>query len=111
MQILKSIKTQLIVYLVGFAIFLAIKDKSIIFLLAIGLAVFSALAVESFILYFKNKTWKVTESAVITGLIIGYVLSSDQPWWMFLVAGAAAIFYLSGKKKKNQVLSEYLNGR
>ena len=91
MQILKSIKAQLIIYLICLAVFLAIKDKSSIFLLTCGLAVFSALCVESVILYFKTKAWKITESSVITGLIIGYVLSSDQLWWKFFVASALAI--------------------
>jgi len=103
MQILKSIKAQLAIYLTCFAIFLAIKDKSIIFLLTTGLAVFSALCVESVILYFRTKVWKVTASSIITGLIIGYVLSSDQVWWKFLVAGALAITskYLIVFKKKH----------
>jgi Na+-translocating ferredoxin:NAD+ oxidoreductase RnfD subunit len=91
MQILKSIKAQLAVYLAVFAIFLAVKDKSVVFLLTAGLAVFSALAVDSAILYFKTKIWKLSLSAVISGLIIGYVLSSDQPWWVFVIAGALAI--------------------
>jgi len=103
MQILKSIKAQLVIYLLCFAIFLAIKDKSAAFLLTAGLAVFSALGIESVILYFKTKAWKITESSVITGLIIGYVLSSDQAWWKFTVACALAILskYLIVFKKKH----------
>ena len=91
MQMLKSIKAQLAIYLICFAIFLAIKDNSIIFLLTVGLAVFFALGVEAVISYFKTKAWKITESSIITGLIIGYVLSSDLEWWKFLVACALAI--------------------
>lgn len=102
MQILKSIKAQLVVYLICFAIFLAIKDKSVIFLLTTGLAVFSALCVESVLLYLRTKTWKLTSSSIITGLIIGYVLSSDQAWWKLLAASALAILskYLIVFKKK-----------
>ncbi|MHB8155086.1 MAG: RnfABCDGE type electron transport complex subunit D [Candidatus Omnitrophota bacterium] len=103
MQISKSIKAQLVIYLTCLAIFLAIKDKSPIFLLTIGLAVLSALCVESVVLYFRSKVWKITESSMITGLIIGYVLSSDQSWWKFPVAGALAILskYLIVFKKKH----------
>ena len=103
MQILKSIKAQLVIYLVCFAIYLAIKDKSSIFLLTTGFAVFSALSVESFILYFRTKAWKLTTSSIITGLIVGYVLSSDQAWWKFFAAGALAILfkYLIIFKKKH----------
>lgn len=103
MRILKSIKAQLVVYLTCFAIFLAIKDKSIAFLLTTGLAVFFALSIESVILYFKTKAWKITASSLITGLIIGAVLSSDQSWWKFFVACALAILskYLIVFKKKH----------
>ena len=103
MQILKSIKAQLIVYLICLAVFLAVKDKSAVFLLTCGLAVFSALCVESVTLYFRTKSWKITESSIITGLIIGFVLTSEQPWWMFLVAAILAILskYLIVFKKKH----------
>jgi Na+-translocating ferredoxin:NAD+ oxidoreductase RnfD subunit len=103
MQILKSIKAQLIIYLICLAIFLAVKDKSGLFLLTTGLAVFSALGVESVVLYFRTKAWKITESSIITGLIIGYVFSSDQAWWKFFIASALAILskYLIVFKKKH----------
>ncbi len=103
MQISKSIKAQLVIYLTCFAIFLAVKDKSSVFLLTTGLAVFLALGVESAVLYFRTKAWKITSSSIITGLIIGCVLSSDQEWWKFLVAGALAILskYLIVFKKKH----------
>lgn len=103
MQIYKSIKAQLIIYLTCLAVFLAIKDKSIIFLLTIGLAVFSALGVESVILYSRTKVWKFTSSSIITGLIIGFVLSSDQEWWKLPAACALAIVskYLIVFKKEH----------
>ena len=76
----KSIKTQFILYLACFAVFLAVRDKDLVFLFVTLAAVISASAVEAVILYFKNKALRFTESAVITGLIIGFVLSSDQAW-------------------------------
>jgi Na+-translocating ferredoxin:NAD+ oxidoreductase RnfD subunit len=91
MQILKSIKWQLVIYLTGFAVFLAIQDRAAAFLLACILAVFLAAAIEACILYFKNRTFRFTLSSVITGLIIGYVLASDQEWWKFLAACFLAI--------------------
>jgi len=103
MQVLKSIKGQLIIYLTGFAIFLAIQNKGVVFLLTLALAVVLAAGVESAILYFRTKAFKLTPSSAITGLIIGYVLSSDQEWWKFLVACALAILskYLILFKKKH----------
>lgn len=103
MQIFKSIKAQLVIYLTCLVIFLAIKDKSVIFLLTTGLAVFSALCVESAILYFRTKAFRLTSSSIITGLIIGCVLFSGQAWWKFLAASVLAILskYLIVFKKKH----------
>jgi Na+-translocating ferredoxin:NAD+ oxidoreductase RnfD subunit len=92
MPILKSIKWQLVIYLTGFAVFLTIQDRGTGFLAACALAVFLAVTIESCILYFKNKSLQVSLSSAITGLIIGYVLASDQEWWKFLAAAALAIF-------------------
>lgn len=88
---LNSIKTQLILFLGCFALFLSIKDKDAVFLLTTLLAVVSSAGIDSFISYLKNKKFTLSESSVITGLIIGYVLSSDQPWWIFTLASFLAI--------------------
>ena len=88
----KSIKTQLIFYLVCFALFLAVKDKDLTFLFTVLISVISALTIEALVLYFKTKKFQITESSIITGLIIGYVLSSDEVWWKFVFASALAIF-------------------
>ncbi|MCX5694568.1 MAG: RnfABCDGE type electron transport complex subunit D [Candidatus Omnitrophica bacterium] len=103
MQILKSVKGQLVIYLTCFAVFLAIKDRNGIFLLATSFAVLSALGTESVIVYFKTRVWKLTASSAITGLIIGYVFSSDQSWWKLLVACVLAISskYLIRFQKKH----------
>jgi len=87
----KSIKTQLILYLVCLAIFLAVKDKDWTFLFTTLVAVISALAIEALVLYLKTKTLQITESAIITGLIAGYLLSSDEAWWKFVFASFMAI--------------------
>ncbi|MFA6357901.1 MAG: RnfABCDGE type electron transport complex subunit D [Candidatus Omnitrophota bacterium] len=88
---LESIKTQLILYLIGFAFFLSLKDKDPVFLSGVFIAVVSSLTVESVILYLRTKVFQVTESSIITGLIIGYVLASDQAWWRFIAASFLAI--------------------
>ncbi|MFH0912957.1 MAG: RnfABCDGE type electron transport complex subunit D, partial [Candidatus Omnitrophota bacterium] len=55
------------------------------------IAVISALGTESAILFLKNKKFSITASSIISGLIIGYVLSSDSPWWIFILASLLAI--------------------
>jgi len=100
---LKSVKTQLILYLAFFALFLAVKDRDVLFLGTLIIAVISSLAAESVILYLKAKVFQVTESSIITGLIIGYVLSSDEAWWRFVLGSSLAIFskYVIRFRKKH----------
>ncbi len=88
---LKSIKTQVIVFLSAFAIYLSFKDKDTLFLFTTFIAVISAVVVDSATLFFKNKKLSITDSSVISGLIIGYVLSPYNPWWIFTLASLAAI--------------------
>ncbi|HNW38952.1 MAG TPA: RnfABCDGE type electron transport complex subunit D [Candidatus Omnitrophota bacterium] len=103
MQILKSIKVQLVIYLSCLAVFLAFQDKNSTFLLVTGFAVLLTLCVEAGALYFRTKTFRLTSSSIITGLIIGYVFSSDQEWWKILAACTLAILskYLIVFKKKH----------
>ena len=97
-----SIKTQLILYLGCFAILLALKDKNAAFLFTTIIALVSAVTIESSVLYFKRKVFQVTESSIITGLIVGFVLSSDEVWWKFTLAAGLAIlskYFIRSPKK------------
>jgi Na+-translocating ferredoxin:NAD+ oxidoreductase RnfD subunit len=99
----KSVKTQLIIFLTCFAIFLSFKERSPVFLYATCAAVISALMAESLILYFRTKIFQATESSIITGLIVGFVLSSDEAWWKLILAAVLAIVskYLIQIRKKH----------
>ncbi len=88
---LKSIKTQLIIFLCVFALYLSFRDKDAIFLLTTFIAVISAMGFESAILFLKTKKISVTDSSIISGLIIGYALSPDNPRWIFLLASFLAV--------------------
>ena len=88
----KSIKTQLIIYLSCFAFLLIIKDRELVFIKAITIAVISALTLETAIIYLKNKTLQISESSIITGLIVGFVFASDEAWWKIALASLIAIF-------------------
>lgn len=100
---LKSIKTQLIIYLAAVALTITIKERDFSFLGSLAIAVFAATLIEAFILYLRTKLFKITESSIITGMIIGYVLSSDEVWWKFTLAALLAISskYLIVFKKKH----------
>ena len=91
---LPSIKTQLIIFLSIFAGYISIIDNDIAFLSAILIAITSAVFLDSFITYLKTKHFALTDSSAISGLIIGYVISSGEPGWKFLFA---SIFAISSK--------------
>jgi len=99
----KSIKTQLIIYLFAFAVFLIAKDNDFAFLRAIVLALAGALALETAVLYFKNRAFRITESSVITGLIVGFVLADEEIWWKIIFASLIAVLskHLLRVKKKH----------
>jgi len=91
---IKSVKVQLSIFLILFALSLFLTGKDTAFLSSLGISLVSAAAVDSIIRYFKTRKITITESSIVTGLIIGYVVSSDQPW---LVIIAASIFAIGSK--------------
>jgi Na+-translocating ferredoxin:NAD+ oxidoreductase RnfD subunit len=91
MTVAASIKTQLILSLTCFALFLASGGRETLFLAGVGIAVISSIAAESIILYVKSKVVRLTESSIITGLIVGFVVASDAGWWKIALASLAAI--------------------
>lgn len=88
---LPSIKIQLIIFFGAFTSYLAAVNKDTLFLLSTIIAVISAIIVEAAIIYIKEKKVIITDSSVISGLIIGYVLSTAQPLWIFAAASMSAI--------------------
>jgi Na+-translocating ferredoxin:NAD+ oxidoreductase RnfD subunit len=86
-----SIKTKLIIFLAGFAVFLSVKDKDASFLLAVIIALISAIIADVVFSYSKNKKFSVSESSVVSALIIGFVLASSNPWWVIVLASLFAV--------------------
>ncbi len=86
-----SLKIQLIVFLGVFALYLSIINKDIAFLSAIGISVISAVFLDSLITYLKTKRFNITDSSIISGLIVGYVISAGEPWWKLVFASIFAI--------------------
>ncbi|NQT75196.1 MAG: RnfABCDGE type electron transport complex subunit D [Candidatus Omnitrophica bacterium] len=91
---IRSIKVQLAIFLGLFALYLSFIEKDPLFLLSISIAIVSSIAADSIINYLKNKKLIITESSVVTGLIVGYVISGDNAWWIITLA---AIFAISSK--------------
>ena len=86
-----SIKTKLIIFLAGFAVFLSVKDKDAAFLLMVGVALIGVIIADSAFSYFKNRKFSISESSIVSALIIGLVLSSDNPWWVIVLASLFAV--------------------
>ncbi len=89
---LSNIKIQLALFLTLFAFYIAFISKSGALLKNIAIAVICALATECLLTYIKERTRVISSSAVITGLIIGLVISSSgQAAWITPLAVLVAI--------------------
>ncbi|HAZ10523.1 MAG: hypothetical protein A2047_02595 [Omnitrophica bacterium GWA2_41_15] len=88
---LKSIKVQLSIFLILFALYLSFIGKDALFLLSLGISVIAAIGVDSIIMYLKSKKIIITESSIVSGLIIGYVISSGEAWWIITLTSIFAI--------------------
>jgi Na+-translocating ferredoxin:NAD+ oxidoreductase RnfD subunit len=99
---LRSIKTQLILYLLAFALFLVFKGRDFSFLLSFLTCVAAAVFAEAGVLYFKARKLQVTESALIAGAIMGCVFSSDEVWWKLAIAAVLAILFKHAVRSRNK---------
>jgi len=86
-----SIKAQLIAFLALLAVSLSLVDKDAAFLFLITLALISAMFTEAVFNYLINRKFTISESSIISALIIAFVLSSDNPWWVIVLTGVLAI--------------------
>lgn len=74
-----------------FAGYLSIQTKDVAFLYASLTAVAVALAAELIFSFLLTKKFSLSDSPIITGLIIGFVISSDERLWVFALASIFAI--------------------
>ncbi len=86
-----SIKTKLIIFLAGFAVFLSVRDRDIVFIFTVIIALVSAIIIDSVFSWLKNKKFSISESSIISALIIGFVIADDNPWWIITLASLFAI--------------------
>ena len=88
---LKSVKIQLIIFLVIFVLYTALMDRNLIFLLSAAFCVASAVLAEVCLRLSWNRRFVFSDSAVITGLIIAFVLGSGQGLFIYVLASVLAI--------------------
>ncbi|MFC1508089.1 RnfABCDGE type electron transport complex subunit D [Candidatus Omnitrophota bacterium] len=88
---IKSVKIQLSLFLGLFALYFYFIEKNPGFLIALSVALFFSVATDTIINYIKNKRFIITDSSLVTGLIVGYVISSDQALWIIALASTLGI--------------------
>lgn len=88
---IKSIKVQLGIFLLLFSAYIAFLEKDIRFLSGLCVSVIVSILADSIISYLKKKEFVLTESSIITGLIIGCVLSGSEKWGLIALAALFAI--------------------
>ena len=55
------------------------------------IAVIAAMLLDLFIEYFKSKTFSFPQSALISGLFIGGLLTQNLQWHIYVIAGFIAV--------------------
>lgn len=63
----------------------------IVSLLPVLITIITTVTIDSLIEYFKTKTWTFPQSALISGLFIGGLLTQNLAWYIYVLAGAIAI--------------------
>jgi len=89
--VFKNIKSQLILFLILFSGFFIFKERDFYFLYSLVLSTGSCVLFDTCFKFLKEKKFIITSSSVITGLILGIVLASDQQWWTYFLAALASI--------------------
>jgi len=87
----RSIKVQLNLFLIAFAVFLYVKEPNAALLAGFFWAILFSVLIEGTVLLLKTRKFQITDSALTSGLIIGYVLSAESPWWLFLAVAAFTV--------------------
>lgn len=87
-----SLKLQLALFLFLFLIFISFQEQSVVVLIQAIIAVVASFLTEGIFGFTRDRKFKLSESALVTGLLIGFVLSAQSPLWS--VGGAAVIAIL-----------------
>lgn len=84
-------KTQMLLFLLSFTVYLACTRKDpYSILLAIVISAYTV-CLDGLLHYSQKKKLLFSESAGISGIIIAFVLSARNPWWLFFFAASVAI--------------------
>ncbi|UCD15950.1 MAG: RnfABCDGE type electron transport complex subunit D [Candidatus Omnitrophota bacterium] len=87
----KSVKVQLGFFLAAFWIYLVVRNKDLTLFFSTSIAVSSSVIIGCIFGYFKERKFSISSSVLITGLIIGLILSWDLAWWIYILASLVAI--------------------
>jgi Na+-translocating ferredoxin:NAD+ oxidoreductase RnfD subunit len=68
-----------------------VKDSDVAFLFTVITALISVIIADIVFSYSRDKKFSVSESSIVSALIVGFVLASDNPWWMISFASLIAV--------------------
>lgn len=86
-----SIKVKLCLFLGSLALVILFLERDFLFAFGIFTALLFSIGTDTLINYLRTRKLTVTESSLVSGLIIGYVISSDERWWIIALAAILAI--------------------
>lgn len=86
-----SLKLQLFLLLFLFSVFLSWREYGLSFFVKSMIAVAASVTSDSLYCFLKTRKFKITESSLITGQIIGFVLSSAAEWRFFVLSALCAV--------------------
>lgn len=86
-----SLKQRLALFLFLFLGFIAFQEHSAGILLKGVLAAVAAVSIDAGFIWRRDRKVRLPDSAIITGLLTGFVLSADGPWWSTPAAAAVAV--------------------
>ncbi|HTE84781.1 MAG TPA: RnfABCDGE type electron transport complex subunit D [Dehalococcoidia bacterium] len=93
-RFLRSPKGYLILVLIGLAVLAAPSTVMASAATCLAAAILGAGAVELACVRLEERLWRIPSSALLSGLIVGLVLSAQEPWY---VAASAGVFAIASK--------------
>jgi len=87
-----SLKGQLAFFLFIFLCFVSFQERHAVILLNGVFAAGVSVLADAVCGFWRQRKWRFSESALVTGLLIGFILSAQEAWWFAPAAAMIAIF-------------------
>ncbi len=88
---IRSVKVQLTIFLGILAAYISLAENEPRFLICVAIAFAASVLTDTVINYSKIRQIFFSDSSMVTGMILGYVLSCDLSWWLIIIAAVVSI--------------------